>query len=456
MEKKSKIKILCVDDERDNLDTIKDSLDGLDYLIECETNPKKALKKIMSDHFDIVITDLMMPDVTGIEIVNAVKSTGRDTLVIVVTGFASIDTAIKSVQYGVYDYLQKPFTNIPNTIKRAVEKLELQRKNHELGKKIEETLSKVSLLHDISSILYQVSDFNESSEMILDTIAEGFKLNKIGIIIKNKDKSIFEVYKYRKINPSFEKFYFASDDKINDNNISTAETTRINGIDGDLKTSKIKVLLDKSVDSMVLVPINFHINTLGYIAVFTNGDFKMDLDNGNVIELLEIFSNQVAPILHSFLNTENNKSCSEKYISDIIESRLIDAKSILSPISFALVRLVLLNTPKEISLVDDYLSSSKNIISKDINGLGEIYWQNKDTGLIVFPAADLFMIEKFCIELLEKIEGLKLTGNKNKVITLKYSCINYPQSGNSPAVLANMLWKNLFEELEKRDEVINA
>ena len=56
MKTKSKIKILCIDDERDNLDTIKDSLDGLGYLIECETNPKSALKKIMSEYFDIVIT----------------------------------------------------------------------------------------------------------------------------------------------------------------------------------------------------------------------------------------------------------------------------------------------------------------------------------------------------------------------------------------------------------------
>ncbi len=453
MKKDLKIKLLCIDDEKDNLDTIKDFLSELHCDIETETNPKLALEKIASNYYDIVITDLMMPKVSGMEIAESVKSMGRDTLVIVVTGFASVDTAIKSIQFGVYDYIQKPFTNIKNVVQRAIEYLQLQRKNYELGKRIEDTLSKISLLHDISSILYQVSDFDESSEMILDTISEGFKVNQIGLMLKQNSK--YEIVKYRNLNNDFcKEFSFENNESVNNIQISTETSTFVNDLNGKLKLSDTVIPLNKSIKSMVLIPINFHINTMGYLIVFTNTE-RNSQKNENLFELLEIFSTQIAPVVYSALNIENNKSGSEKYISIIIENKLIDAKKILSPISFALVRLTMIKTPQELNLVDDYLSSAKSIISKDLNGSGEAYWQNKDTGLIVYPAADLFMAEQKCIELMEKIEKLQLSGNKEKVLSMKYSCINYPQSGNSPITLARMLWKHLFEELEKNEEKID-
>ena len=273
MELEKKIKILIIDDERDNLDTIEDSLRNSIYIVEKEINSKIALSKIQSEKYDIVITDLMMPDVNGIEIAKAVDATKRDTLVIVVTGHASVDSAVKSIQYGVYDYIQKPFTDIESTVKRATDFLVLQRKNGILKKKMEETLTKISLLHEISSILYQVTEFDESSEMILDAINEVLKIEHAAILLKESDSKQYRIFKSRYLNEEVcTNFVFNDNDLINGKEISTKTLTCINNINSTIDISGKAIDVGDSVKMLSLVPINFHINTIGYMVVFTKND----------------------------------------------------------------------------------------------------------------------------------------------------------------------------------------
>ena len=142
--------ILIIDDEKDILDTLMHTLSGLGYKLKGLSNPKTALKNIKKDHFDLVITDIMMPNITGLDIIRKIKESKRDTQVIVVTGFASLETAIKSIQYGVYDYIQKPFNidEIKITVKNALDTQNLQRRNKILIQKIENMLTNIDLLHD--------------------------------------------------------------------------------------------------------------------------------------------------------------------------------------------------------------------------------------------------------------------------------------------------------------------
>ena len=124
-----KISILVIDDEHIIVDILTTYLQNNGFVVTGLTDPQEALKYIGKENYDIVLTDLMMPHISGMDIMKAVKQTGHDTEVIIFTGFASIDTAIEAIQYGVYDYIRKPIElkEIKVVIDRAAEKLFLRR-----------------------------------------------------------------------------------------------------------------------------------------------------------------------------------------------------------------------------------------------------------------------------------------------------------------------------------------
>ena len=119
----NKIKILLIDDERVIVDMLTPFLNGEGFAVTGLTDSTEALDYIKDETYDIVLTDLKMPEVSGMDIVRAVKTTGKDTQIIVFTGFATIDSAIEAIRQGVYDYLKKPFRleEMLFTINRAAE-----------------------------------------------------------------------------------------------------------------------------------------------------------------------------------------------------------------------------------------------------------------------------------------------------------------------------------------------
>jgi len=104
-------KILCVDDEEVILDSFRKILVVDGYSVDTVTNGKEALGLIQSHHYDFVFTDLKMPEMDGVEVTKSVKHLRPDIDVIIITGYASVETAVETMKYGAMDYVQKPFTD---------------------------------------------------------------------------------------------------------------------------------------------------------------------------------------------------------------------------------------------------------------------------------------------------------------------------------------------------------
>ena len=104
-------KILCVDDEEVILDSFRKILVMDGYSVDTVTNGQEALKLIQSHHYDFVFTDLKMPLMDGVEVTKSVKHLRPDIDVIIITGYASVETAVETMKYGAMDYVQKPFTD---------------------------------------------------------------------------------------------------------------------------------------------------------------------------------------------------------------------------------------------------------------------------------------------------------------------------------------------------------
>ena len=105
-----KARILAVDDEPIILDSFRKILVVAGYSIDTVEKGREALGLILKRDYDFVFTDLKMPEMDGLEVTKAVKHLRPDIDVIVITGYASIETAVETMKFGAMDYVQKPFT----------------------------------------------------------------------------------------------------------------------------------------------------------------------------------------------------------------------------------------------------------------------------------------------------------------------------------------------------------
>jgi len=112
--------ILVVDDEPAILGLVKDILSPAGYLVNTATNGKEALAAIQAHPYDLVLTDMIMPQMGGMELVQYLRLHHPETLVIVFTGFASYQDAVDAVKLGAFDYLPKPLQ--PEILRHAIER----------------------------------------------------------------------------------------------------------------------------------------------------------------------------------------------------------------------------------------------------------------------------------------------------------------------------------------------
>ena len=104
-----KLRILLVDDEKIVGKRLKPALEKSGYEVESYDNGKDALERLESQAFDIVVTDVRMDDIDGIQILERVRAAGIRTKVILITGYATVEVAREALVKGAFDFIAKPF-----------------------------------------------------------------------------------------------------------------------------------------------------------------------------------------------------------------------------------------------------------------------------------------------------------------------------------------------------------
>ena len=127
---KKKIEVMLVDDEAIVGNRLKPALTKIGCKVAVFEDPKEALKKIDEKEFDIIVTDIMMADVNGIELLEHVQKTSEWTKVIIITGFATEALAREAMAKGAFDIIAKPFRpdDLRKVIIKAAEALGIQEK----------------------------------------------------------------------------------------------------------------------------------------------------------------------------------------------------------------------------------------------------------------------------------------------------------------------------------------
>jgi len=127
--------ILVVDDEKDMLLLLKRSLEpDLKCHVTIASSAEEALKIYHKNHFDLVLTDIKMPGMTGLELLEIIKRESPDQTVIMMTAFGSIDSAVEAMKSGAYDFITKPFDHdaLLLRMEKALERSTLLKENQRL------------------------------------------------------------------------------------------------------------------------------------------------------------------------------------------------------------------------------------------------------------------------------------------------------------------------------------
>ena len=145
-------KILIVDDERRMCDSLKELLSYQGYETQTSCNGREAIECLAMNTFDLVLLDIVMPDMSGHEIMDHINSKCPDTFIIVITGHASSDSAIDSLKKGAFDYLRKPFEHeeLTKAVKNALDHIVLKSEQKRVEQALWESEEKYKTLVESS------------------------------------------------------------------------------------------------------------------------------------------------------------------------------------------------------------------------------------------------------------------------------------------------------------------
>jgi len=142
-------RILIIEDEADVRESYQDMFEFFGYEVDSAPNGREGVVKVTSNDFDIVITDLNMPEMDGIEVLKVIKKNKPYIEVIVITGYATLENAIKAMKIGAYDYFTKPIDleHVKIVLAKCVQSIKARKENEEL-KGLNKKLTELNELKD--------------------------------------------------------------------------------------------------------------------------------------------------------------------------------------------------------------------------------------------------------------------------------------------------------------------
>ncbi len=190
-------RVLIVDDEPTILRFMVEILSEAGHSVVTAEGGYQAIERIRTDPFDVVITDVLMPGISGIKVLEAVKEHRPSTEVIVLTGHASLETAIKALRHGAYDFITKPLDDLetlPRVVELALERKRLSTENQFLVEKIQarnlelkQTVTRLASVNEISRAMLRLLDLSKLYEMLVQLVAQHLKARRVSVLVAEPD-----------------------------------------------------------------------------------------------------------------------------------------------------------------------------------------------------------------------------------------------------------------------------
>ncbi|MGE4357707.1 MAG: HD domain-containing phosphohydrolase [Candidatus Omnitrophota bacterium] len=199
----SDTKILVVDDDSLVLETMRDILEAEGFQTVLSSRPQEGLSLLESENnIDLVITDIKMPEMSGIEFLRLVKKIDLDIPVIIITGFASLETAIEAIREGAYDYIIKPFEveKIIAIIQRAIKEKRLSEKNKILlndlkdtARELDRRLQQLFHLDKVSRTICSEFELEDFLHSLLNATASAINAKRGSLMLFDEEEKCLKI-----------------------------------------------------------------------------------------------------------------------------------------------------------------------------------------------------------------------------------------------------------------------
>ena len=175
-------RVLVVDDEPVIRELLAECLDSAGYQAHCVGSAEDGLKTLEGDVFDLILTDMKMPGMSGLDFLYRIREHHGPVPVILMTGFGTVESAVEAIKLGAFDYVLKPFRpqQILLLVKRALEKQRLERENIALR----ETVG----FYELSEALSSPMGIDAQLARVVSLVQEHFSADAVSLVVADPDK----------------------------------------------------------------------------------------------------------------------------------------------------------------------------------------------------------------------------------------------------------------------------
>src|SRR2546427_2198366 len=277
-------RILVVDDEPHVVQIFQDLLAQRGYEVVSSTNGDDAIVKVTTGSFDLVLTDINLPGVDGLEVVRAAKAADKDTCVILITGYASTTTAIDALRQGAYDYITKPFDlwETAKAIERGLESrflvienrrlvTSLERANRELqqhelilSRMVKEATQRITALYEAGKEISTSLSRQATLDVIVNQVARLAGAEASLVFLYDTDAGEYVAEAGAGVSPDLLKhFRFGNGVGLHGQSVRNASPVRCAKVPETVGVDAF--LTELSVSSVLVVPLLTNENVLGTI-----------------------------------------------------------------------------------------------------------------------------------------------------------------------------------------------
>src|SRR5688500_202562 len=179
-------RILVVDDEQVIRDILSEFLSMEGYVVRSVDSGERALTELRLRPYDMVISDLKMPGISGIELLERISDENINVLTVIMTGFGTVETAIEAMKKGAYDYILKPFKveDVVRIVQRGLDRQQLQHENIRLQEAV--------TIYKISEAITSSLSLETILETIVDATVQELKADVVSLVLQDPKSSAYE------------------------------------------------------------------------------------------------------------------------------------------------------------------------------------------------------------------------------------------------------------------------
>ena len=295
---KPKVTILVIDDEKIIHESCGRVLQEEGFEVETALSGQEALEKLKEKRYNLVLSDIKMPGMSGVETLEKMKKEVPDITVVMFTGYSSVETARDTMKLGAFDYIPKPFTpeELLAVVKKALEKEVTVRETQEIREQFEE----------ITTAIRKTLNLREVLNLVVTGVVKLLTLKGCAVSLLDRKKEYFRVCAAYGLSEQYlKKGPIAADKRLS--KVLSGKSESVLDVTASPQIQYLWEAKEEGIASIFSVPLKLKEEVIGMLRIYTSEPREFSQDE---IDLLSGFAEQVSIALE---NAQSFEDVHEKY-----------------------------------------------------------------------------------------------------------------------------------------------